>query len=698
MQSGVSPLHGRAVDFIRGIMSGQMVGAENYGVVRGDYNYDFSVRLEGGAAFSNTGILVASANERKAESGSELPLGIKCTWKRRILDASSSSSSSSSLAAEGLLVEIAGISTNMYQISADDIGCKIVVEARLADPNHLHYRGVAIGEIGPFQLDPSTRRSLDNSIGAGGSRFPVTFYKKENEPKQNYMLHVTSDEIKVIQPGMTERFDREISITYSGDYPRVLIHPLDTLKFKLLVDSSTEMHFGSLSRQSRDLIALTIRCFHSRRHIATAALLEQVFSNPINHGGMLNTEDYQAAQLDLCLYTDRLRGELIRQLETRIAIEKQYHKIANEKTFLDDQLHDTITSFTGMIQDLQDQVTTNESAQGGPGVPTDHTSASRLNPDPFFHAATSVPLKKYENLQQENTHLKIELEEQRRQILQEKHKAKLAGNPFGDMGFGSNSSGGAGTSKIEQELQRLKEENRRLLRSQEPSNAEMRRLRIDNDQILQEREELVRRLERADREKAELSSNFVYVKGEYDKLQNRMSSPSGGGSGMNNFTVGGSASSSTSPFGDPFSISAGVSPGLGGGEHSSSAGGRSYRALQEERNRLAQRVEQLTQDAEKAKTSQDQGMERVMTSNARLLEEKDRLQREVERVSRLYADAVNHAAATSAGMGGYGSSDELQQQVRTLQVDSLKKDEKIRVLESENASLKTRIRKLASVT
>lgn len=124
--------------------------------------------------------------------------------------------------------------------------------------------------------------------------------------------------------------------------------------------------------------------------------------------------------------------------------------------------------------------------------------------------------------------------------------------------------------------------------------------------------------------------------------------------------------------------------------------------MKEERSRLAARVEQLTQDAEKSKTTQDQGMERVLTSNARLLEEKDRLVREVERVSRLYAEAVAGSSLSSQGQGqgqggGYGSEGELQKQVRNLQLEALAKDERIRGLEAENATLKNRIRKLASV-
>ena len=48
-----------------------------YGAVSGEHNFDFSFRLEA-TGHLNTGILVAAANERRSETGSELPLGLKC--------------------------------------------------------------------------------------------------------------------------------------------------------------------------------------------------------------------------------------------------------------------------------------------------------------------------------------------------------------------------------------------------------------------------------------------------------------------------------------------------------------------------------------------------------------------------------------------------------------------------------------------
>ena len=97
------------------------------------------------------------------------------------------------------------------------------------------------------------------------------------------------------------------------------------------------MHFSALSRQSRDLIALTVRVFHARKHISTAYVLNAVFNNPINHGitrvDMLNngqiSTDYavDAGGLDLSLYCDRLRSELIRQLDQRVKMESNLTKV-----------------------------------------------------------------------------------------------------------------------------------------------------------------------------------------------------------------------------------------------------------------------------------------------------------------------------------------------------------------------------------
>merc|ERR1711908_32962 len=65
-----------------------------------------------------------------------------------------------------------------------------------------------------------------------------------------------------------------------------------------------------------------------------------------------------------------------------------------------------------------------------------------------------------------------------------------------------------------------------------------------------------------------------------------------------------------------------------------------YSSVVDERNRLSVRVEHLDRDREKQKTQRESALERVMNANARLLEERDRLEKEKARVSDLYQKAM----------------------------------------------------------
>ncbi|CAE6946405.1 unnamed protein product [Symbiodinium natans] len=220
------------------------------GSVRGECNYHFKFRLEGGGYFQ-TGVLVASAET----SPGGLPVPLRCRWKRKIGD---------------LPVEIPGVTSNMYQISADDVGTDISVEAQPADADDGHH-GTVIGEIGPFELDPATRRSLDNALGLGGSRFAVMQSKLPGETpgstRQDLAIQVSAEGVRVtaIGSGYQSRENREVYAEYSSEYPKVIIHPLDTTKFQLVMSEVKTFHLMALTRTARDLIALTIRCFHAKK-------------------------------------------------------------------------------------------------------------------------------------------------------------------------------------------------------------------------------------------------------------------------------------------------------------------------------------------------------------------------------------------------------------------------------------------------
>merc|ERR1712232_1393718 len=63
-------------------------------------------------------------------------------------------------------------------------------------------------------------------------------------------------------------------------------------------------------------------------------------------------------------------------------------------------------------------------------------------------------------------------------------------------------------------------------------------------------------------------------------------------------------------------------------------------AITDERKQLSARLELILREAEEDKARHEQERERAQTSNARLLEERDRIAQEVQQLSRLYEAAV----------------------------------------------------------
>eukprot|EP00439_Symbiodinium_sp_Y106_P079981 s561_g18.t1 len=230
---------------------------------------------------------------------SDVPL--RCRWKRKIGD---------------LPVEIPGVTSNMYQISADDVGTDISVEAQPADVDDGHH-GTVIGEIGPFELDPATRRSLDNALGLGGSRFAVMQSKLPGEApggaRQDLAIQVSSEGVRVtsVGAGYQGRDSREVYAEYSSEYPKVIIHPLDTTKFRLVMSEVKTFHLMALTRTARDLIALTIRCFHAKKYMSTSSLLQTLLpvQAPATAGAVIPITD---ARLDACIVLETLAKELTR--------------------------------------------------------------------------------------------------------------------------------------------------------------------------------------------------------------------------------------------------------------------------------------------------------------------------------------------------------------------------------------------------
>lgn len=76
-----------------------------------------------------------------------------------------------------------------------------------------------------------------------------------------------------------------IALKYTIDYPRIELHPFDTQRFKIYyTDDKVEAKYEfnkciemrALSRQSRDLIALAIKCFSAHTYFINSKIISNV--------------------------------------------------------------------------------------------------------------------------------------------------------------------------------------------------------------------------------------------------------------------------------------------------------------------------------------------------------------------------------------------------------------------------------------
>lgn len=649
-------------------MEGQ---SEDYllGTVSGDCNYHFTFRLEGGGYFQ-TGVLVASAETAPAGAGG-LPVPLRCRWRRRVGD---------------VPVEIPGVTSNMYQISADDVGTHICVEAQPADVDD-GLSGIVHGEIGPFELDPATRRSLDNALGVGDSRFVVAATKAPGDTssassqngKQELVIYASEEKVRVVPlHGGSERTNRELSTEYTSDYPRVTIHPLDTLKFQLIMSEGRVFHLAASTRTARDLIALTIRCFHARKYLPTQSILSELLpvqplgpggagagahSNPTAGGGVGAAA---AGKLEVCIVLERLTKELNRTMQQKEVQDKVLRNTSHEKRQLQAQLMETIEGFTEVIEGIQDQFGDGQTPAAMPPV-----SVDRLR-------------EQLREANAQNQALQAEYNAQRQQLekLQRAHQEASRSSAV--------ASGEAQRLREERQLlqARLKElSSNSMVHQREQQDQvhanELKRLRQDVESLHNSKERLRRQLQSADQERSELQDNFLYVKGQLDKVQMKQ------------------AHQAASSSGDGSEVQ----------QHR-----QALQSVTEERNRLSTRMESVLRDAEKEKAYHEQSLERVMTANARLMEEKDRAAKEVQRLSQLYAESVQQlqgvgrggadGLSTTSGIfradslagtqaGGVGAGGVDPEELARVQAQLAQTDEALQRKEQENDSLKNRIRKLA---
>ncbi|CDW77286.1 UNKNOWN [Stylonychia lemnae] len=311
----------------------------------GDYNYDFSFNTQGESLYQ-TSIVYANA-----EGSPGLPIPIKCSWFRIKNERT---------------YQIPEISSNVYQLSAEDIGCKIRIEATPQDEDS--YQGKAFGEFGPIELDPSARQTLEYVLGTGGSQFPISvllhgsdtnFHKrgnsrslKENQYESDELesieanLYVNSHVIKICfndSYGGTANEDA-IALKYTIDYPRIELHPYDTFRFKIFyTDDKIEAKYDfnkcievrALSRQSRDLIALAIKCFSAHTYFINS----KIISNTTISAVLLELEF--------------VKRELYNQINFAKDLDKEKQLLKSDMRKMEEEMQITIESYKNILESFE---------------------------------------------------------------------------------------------------------------------------------------------------------------------------------------------------------------------------------------------------------------------------------------------------------------------------------------------------------
>jgi len=624
------------------------------GKVTGDHRHQFTLHFEPrseGSGLCQTGVLVANA---AATSGGQ-PIAVSCRWTRHIgshvVDIPGTdwpkTSNDGSTPSVYYDYQLTG---NMYNASADDIGMDIVCEADPTEGARIDgHCGRARGILGPFELNPVTRLSLENRISSGGTTFLVQHFQNEDfsDPHpRDLQIHVMQDYVKVVHPsGQTG--GREIVANYVADYPRAVLHPLDTSKFRLELSEAPEhvYLFGALSRTNRDLIALMIRCFHARRYVSTSLILGALFQNPATPGAP-PTSAMRVCDFDVRRLMQRLCRELDRAVGQVESAERLKRIADDEKKQLEDQLDETIRSYTETFERLDQRLA--QSAANGPPL------------QGMLHEAES-----------NGRRLQLQLQEVMQKMEKESRTTPAAAE---------SPEGQAAAAAVQ--AQAIRAENAQLVvqikaltgnaaistQRDHTRSSELKRLRQDVDKLHGEKQSLERGVEQAEREKGDLIENFLYVKGRFDEMQM------------------GSVQTSV------------VSPEI---ERELSQLRERHSQAFDERNKFAMRAEALDRDREKQKAHRESALDRVMAANARLLEERDRLERERVRVAELYQRTVSALGAGGAlteqtctgspnsSSGGCGAS------LVTLRVELAQKTEQLTRRDQEGESLRTRLRKLA---
>ena len=323
--------------------------------IKGNYNYFLDFQVKGGISPFQNCILSANAFSKPDK---KFAIAIKCSWSR---------------ARGSRSYNLLGINSNTYQLSSQDIGSTIELEVT---PQEEGFKGSALITFGPISLDPNVKVTLEGILAAGGSKFPINLMMEDTGTmiKDTAALLLTSDFVRVVL-NVNDREERSLKFRYNLEEPDIEMNNLDTtmmamnfrgvfeedmpviMKFlhenRLNVSRVCRFTFKTVSKTSRDLIYLALKCFAAKTFLVDSKLISNIesifvegklFSNKIGKGGTFG---------DLLLEVEGLKKEVSYLLKHNHEISGEKETLSSEIKSLERELSETIEAYSQVIMELK---------------------------------------------------------------------------------------------------------------------------------------------------------------------------------------------------------------------------------------------------------------------------------------------------------------------------------------------------------
>ena len=321
--------------------------------VYGEYNYEFKFFTQTNYVYLASN-LVAEAKDK----GTGLPFAMKWKWQR----------------IRGKRVyNLNAIHGNVYQLSAEDVGWKIKVEVIPMEEDL--YEGNAYAEFGPVTVEPSARQSLEYILGSGGSRFPVTIYYPEDRHKmidermfKEGTLIISNKTIKLEEKQDLSGKSKEVifDCKYTIDHPKIDISSNDTKMLSIdyyddddFYGSEKRLNFSldlrALSRQSRDLIALSIRWFSALNYFKNSKIINTLNQDDDDLDGspLKKSQKEKDALTELLIELDFVKRELYEQIGINKELEVERNNARKQFLDLENEMEQTLEGYRIVLQEQE---------------------------------------------------------------------------------------------------------------------------------------------------------------------------------------------------------------------------------------------------------------------------------------------------------------------------------------------------------